>query len=124
MRRCCPIVSILGTYLLVSIAMLMYAGVGDEGLGLANEEISDNVFGALAEPIMGNPLYLVLFLAVIASSAASLITTFLPTSRTLLAMGAYRAIPERFATVHPRYLTPVVRDGRAPASARRSSTRC
>ena len=100
------ILSVLGTYLLVSIAMLMYAGVGDEGLGLANEEISDNVFGALAEPVLGSPLYLALFLAVIASSAASLITTFLPTSRTLLAMGAYRAIPERFANVHPRYLTP------------------
>lgn len=100
------ILSILGTYLLVSIAMLMYSGVGDEGLGLANEEISDNVFGALAEPIMGTPLYLALFLAVIASSAASLITTFLPTSRTLLAMGTYRAIPGRFASVHPRHLTP------------------
>jgi amino acid transporter len=86
--------------------MLMYAGVGDEGLGLANEDISDNVFGALAEPVLGSPLYLALFLAVIASSWASLITTFLPTSRTLLAMGSYRAIPERFANVHPRYLTP------------------
>lgn len=100
------VISILCTYLLVSIAVVMYAGVGDEGLGLANEEIADNVFGALAQPILGDPWYLLLFLAVIASSAASLITTFLPTSRTLLAMGAYRALPPRFATVHPRYLTP------------------
>jgi amino acid transporter len=100
------VVSVLCTYLLVSIGLLMYAGVGDTGLGLANEEISDNVFGALAEPILGNPWYLLLFLAVLASSAASLITTFLPTSRTLLAMGTYRALPERFAAVHPRYLTP------------------
>jgi amino acid transporter len=100
------VVSILCTYLLVSIALIMYAGVGDTGLGLANEDISDNVFGALAEPILGDPWYLFLFLAVVASSAASLISTFLPTSRTLLAMGTYRAIPQRFATVHPRYLTP------------------
>jgi amino acid transporter len=84
----------------------MYAGVGTEGLGLGNETISDNVFGALAEPILGNPLDLFLFLAVLASSAASLITTFLPSSRTMLAMGTYRAFPSRFATVHPRYLTP------------------
>ena len=42
----------------------------------------------------------------LASSAASLITTFLPTSRTMLAMGTYKAFPERFATIHPRYLTP------------------
>jgi amino acid transporter len=100
------VVSILCTYLLVSIGLVMFAGVGDTGLGLANEEISDNVFGALAQPILGDPWYLLLFLAVIASSAASLISTFLPTSRTLLAMGTYRALPERFASIHPRYLTP------------------
>ncbi len=100
------VVSILLTYLLVFVATEMYAGVGTEGLGLGNEEISDNVFGALAEPVLGSPLHLFLFLAVVASSAASLITTFLPTSRTMLAMGTYKAFPERFARIHPRYLTP------------------
>jgi amino acid transporter len=100
------VVSILLTYLLVAVATQMYAGVGTEGLGLGNETISDNVFGALAEPVLGSPLDLFLFLAVIASSAASLITTFLPSSRTMLAIGTYRAFPPRFATVHPRYLTP------------------
>jgi len=100
------VVSILLTYLLLSIAMQMYAGVGTTGLGLGNEEIQDNVFGALAEPILGNPLHLMLFLAVLASSAASLITTFLPTSRTMLAMGIYRAFPQKFATIHPKYKTP------------------
>ena len=100
------VVSILLTYLIVVIALQMYAGVGTEGLGLGNEEISDNVFGALAGPILGRPLDLVLFLAVLASSAASLITTFLPTSRTMLAMGVYRAIPPKFATIHPRFKTP------------------
>jgi amino acid transporter len=100
------VLSILLTYLLVAVATQMYAGVGTDGLGLGNEEISDNVFGALAEPVMGSPLNLLLFLAVVASSAASLITTFLPTSRTMLAMGTYKAFPERFATIHPRYMTP------------------
>jgi amino acid transporter len=100
------VVSILLTYLLVAIATQMYAGVGAEGLGLGNEAIADNVFGALAEPVLGGPLHLFLFLAVVASSAASLITTFLPTSRTMLAMGTYKAFPTRFATIHPRYLTP------------------
>ena len=47
------VVSILLTYLIVVIALQMYAGVGTEGLGLGNEEISDNVFGALAGPILG-----------------------------------------------------------------------
>ncbi len=98
--------SILATYLIVAIATQMYAGVGEDGLGLANPEISENVFGALAGPILGRPWDLILFLAVVASSAASLITTFLPSSRTMLAMGTYRAFPERFAKVHPRLLTP------------------
>ena len=100
------VISILCTYLLVSIAVIMYAGVGDTGVGLANPDIADNVFGALAEPVLGEPWYLLLFLAVLASSAASLVSTFLPTSRTLLAMGSYGAIPPRFAAINPRYLTP------------------
>ena len=100
------VLSILLTYLLVAVALQMYAGVGTEGLGLANEEISDNVFGALANPVLGQPLDLLLFLAVLASSAASLITTFLPTSRTMLAMGVYRAFPKKFATIHPEHKTP------------------
>ena len=100
------VLSILLTYLLVAVALQMYAGVGDKGNGLANEEIADNVFGALAGPILGRPLDLMLFLAVLASSAASLITTFLPASRTMLAMGIYRAFPPRFAEVHPVHKTP------------------
>ncbi|MDN5766235.1 MAG: APC family permease [Humibacillus sp.] len=100
------IVTILLTYLLVSVAMMMYAGVGDTGLGLGNPETADNVFGALAGPVMGEWIGLLLFLAVLASSAASLQTTFLPAARTMLAMGAYRAFPVKFAEVHPRFLVP------------------
>ncbi len=100
------VLSILATYLIVTIAMQMFAGMGDTGLGLKNEDVSDNVFGNLAEPVMGFPLSLVLYLAVLASSAASLITTFLPTSRTLLAMAAYGAMPKRFAHIHPRFKSP------------------
>jgi amino acid transporter len=100
------VVSILLTYLLVSVSTLMYAGDGTEGLGLGNEDISDNVFGALAEPVMGTPWNNLLFLAVLASSAASLMTTFLPTTRTMLGMASYGALPKRFASIHPKYLTP------------------
>jgi amino acid transporter len=100
------VLSILLTYLLVAVATQMYAGVGTTGLGLGNEDVSNNVFGALAKPVMGGGLELTLFLAVLASSAASLITTFLPTSRTMLAMAVYRAFPPKFAEVHPKHLTP------------------
>ena len=72
------------------VATQMFAGMGDTGLGLANEEVSDNVFGNLAEPILGNPLTSALYLAVLASSAASLITTFLPTIAYLAGDGRLR----------------------------------
>ncbi|MFQ6331128.1 APC family permease [Nocardia sp. CWNU-33] len=99
------VLSILLTYLLVAVAVMMYAGVGDTGLGLGNEENADNVFGALADPVLGwaGPL---LLLAILASSAASLQTTFLPAARTMLAMGAYGAFPKKFSKVSPRYLVP------------------
>lgn len=100
------VISILLTYLMVTVAMQMFAGLGETGLGLMNPDVSDNVFGNLAVPILGMPLALGLYLAVLASSAASLITTFLPTTRTLLAMGAYGAMPKRFAHIHPRFKSP------------------
>ena len=100
------VLSILLTYLIVATASQMYAGVGEEGLGLGNDENASNVFGAIAEPVMGNPWHLLLFLAVLASSTAGLITTFLPTSRTMLGMATYKALPPKFAAIHPRYLTP------------------
>ena len=99
-------VVIIVTYLGVAIAVQMYAGVGGEGTGLGNPETEDNVFAALASPVMGPGLAFLLFLAVVASSASSLQTTFLPPTRTLLAMATYGAVPKRLADVHPRYLTP------------------
>ncbi|MEE6164982.1 MULTISPECIES: APC family permease [unclassified Mycolicibacterium] len=100
------VLSILATYLLIAVAVMMYAGVGEEGLGLGNPENESNVFAALADPVLGKWLGPFLFLAVLASSVASLQTTFLPAARAMLAMGAYRAFPPRFAEVSPRYLVP------------------
>lgn len=99
------VLAILGTYLLVAIASQMFAGIGAEGTGLGNPETADNVFAVLAGPVLGG-LAILLFLAVLASSAASLQTTFLPAARTMLAMSYYKAAPERFSRVHPRFQSP------------------
>ena len=40
------------------------------------------------------------------SASASTQTTILPTARTSLSMAAFKAIPGRFARIHPKYLTP------------------
>jgi amino acid transporter len=96
-------VVIVTTYLVVAIAAQMYAGIGTAGIGLGNPDTADNVFAALAGPVLGPGLAFLLFLAVLASS---LQTTFLPPARTLLAMATFRALPARFARVHPRFRTP------------------
>ena len=54
---------------------MMFAGVGDTGIGLNNAENHANVFTALASPIMG-PFAILMSLAVLSSSAASLQSTF------------------------------------------------
>ncbi len=100
------VLSILLTYVLLSVAVMAYAGTGDSGVGLGNAANADNVFGALAEPVLGGWGGSLLLLAILASSVASLQTTFLPAARTMLAMGVYGAFPRRFAQVHPRYRVP------------------
>ncbi|WP_432043231.1 APC family permease [Streptomyces cadmiisoli] len=106
-------VVLVGSYLATGVAAQMVVGAGDQGLGLANPETSDNVFAALAGPVMGPALGILLFLAVLASAAASLQTTFIPVARTVLAMSAYEALPASYARVHPRFRTP----GRATVTA-------
>jgi amino acid transporter len=104
-------VLLLTTYAIVSIATVSFAGVGDKGIGLGNEDNSDDVFNALGATVFGNGFFGtlmegLLIISVLTSASASTQTTILPTARTTLSMGAYRAIPRRFANIHPRYLTP------------------
>ncbi|NUK03432.1 APC family permease [Streptomyces lunaelactis] len=106
-------VVLVGSYLAAGIAAQMAVGSGDKGLGLANPDTSDNVFAALAGPVMGPALGILLFIAVVASATASLQTTFIPVARTVLAMSAYEALPPSYAKVHPRFKTP----GRATVMA-------
>jgi amino acid transporter len=67
---------------------------------------SDDVLGALGRDVLGSPFDKLLIIAVLTSAAASTQTTILPTTRTTLSMAAKKALPDYFARVHPRYLTP------------------
>ncbi|MGL4859112.1 MAG: APC family permease [Enterobacteriaceae bacterium] len=96
---------LVGTYVLLSTATVSFAGIAADGTGLANPQITENVFAALATPIMG-PFAIMLAVAVLCSSAASLQSTFISPARTLLAMGHYKALPARYATIQPRYKSP------------------
>src|SRR4051794_29873023 len=106
-------VLLLGTYAIVSIATVAYAGVGTSGIGLGNEANADDVFNAIGpavfgDDVVGKAFEALLIISVLTSASASTQTTILPTARTSLSMGAYRAIPQMFARIHPKYLSPSV----------------
>ncbi len=98
-------VVLLVTYVGVTIAAMMYAGVGDTGLGLANEDGAEDVFFALKDAILG-PWAWLLVVAVLISAVSSTQTTILPTARGTLSMAVYKALSRRFSVVHPRFRTP------------------
>src|SRR5690242_18853779 len=102
---------LLATYALVTISAQSFAGVGDSGVGLGNPDNSSDVISVLGKAVFGGSgfgsfLSHLLILMVLTSAAASTQTTILPTARTSLSMAVYRALPQPFARVHPRYLTP------------------
>lgn len=102
---------LLATYALVSVATIAFAGVGTEGVGLGNQENADDVFAAVGEDLFGDSLLgkiglLLLAASILTSASASTQTTILPTARTTLSMGVYKALPDSFAKIHRRYLTP------------------
>jgi len=99
------ILTLVALYVLIGVATVSYAGVGHGPTGLNNPAMSANVFSALSHPVMGWAA-IILSLAVLCSAAASLQSTQFSPARTLLAMGHYKAIPAKFAEVHPRYQSP------------------
>ncbi len=99
------IVILIITYVGVTIATMMFTGLGDTGTGLANEENADDVFSVLGDVLFG-PWGWLIILAVMVSAASSTQTTILPTARGTLSMAVYKALPAKFASVHPKAQTP------------------
>jgi amino acid transporter len=104
-------VILLVIYEVVVLAAQSYAGLGTKGIGLGNPAHEGDVLSVLGGSIFGSSdlgsfLTHLLLLMVLTSAAASTQTTILPTARTTLSMAVYKAIPEKFARIHPRFLTP------------------
>ncbi len=102
---------LLATYAVVSTATVAFAGVGKDGVGLGNSNNASDVFSAIGPALFGNSfighiLMLLLAASILTSASASTQTTILPTARTALSMAVYKAIPGKFARIHPKYLTP------------------
>ena len=92
-------IGVLAIYLIGSIAIVMFAGIGETGLGLRNPENAENVFTSIATPVMG-PFAILLSLAVLSSCAASLQSTMISPARSLLAISHHGALPQRFASIN------------------------
>jgi amino acid transporter len=101
------VVALLGCYLVTTIAMQSYAGVGTHGIGLGNPDNSTDVLAVVGNDVLGSGLGHLMSLAVMLSAAAALTASVVPTARSMLSMGVYRALPEPFARVDRRSGSPV-----------------
>jgi amino acid transporter len=106
-------VLLLVTYALVIFGVQSFAGTCSKGNCLGNSANSSDVLSIQGHAIFGTSgfgsvLTHLLLLMVLSSAAASTQTTILPTARTTLSMAAYKALPQSFAKIHPRFLTPTV----------------
>jgi amino acid transporter len=104
---------LLGTYAIVTVASIAFAGVGDTGPGLTNPDNAADVFSSIGPALFGDSFIghvglLALSATILTSASASTQTTILPTARTTLSMGVYKALPTSFAKIHRKYLTPTV----------------
>jgi amino acid transporter len=98
---------LLFMYVGTATATLVWAGVGEDSYGLANAGIAENVFAAIAHPVMG-PFAILLTLGILLSAVSSINTTAISPARTLLAMSHYGALPASIKKVHPKYKSPYV----------------
>jgi amino acid transporter len=104
---------LLGIYALVIFSVQSFAGIGTHGIGLGNANHANDVLSILGPAIFGHSglasvLDHLLLLMVLSSAAASTQTTILPTARTVLSMAVHKAVPNVFAKMHKRFLTPTV----------------
>jgi amino acid transporter len=100
-------VALLGFYLVVTVALQSYAGIGTDGIGLASEDNSGDVLGVVGGAALGSWFEPLMELAVMTSAAACLVAALIPTARSLLSMGTYGAVPPVFGRVDERTGSPV-----------------
>ena len=98
---------IIVLYMLIALAVIAFAGVGSEGLGAGNPENQESIFAVLAGPVMG-PFAILMSVAILTSSASSLQSTMVGPARTMLSMGFFKALPDAFGRISPRFKSPTV----------------
>ena len=98
--------AILSTIILVAIYVLVTTAAQSlHGADFLGKNPTD-VLNAMGKDVLGSPWNKLLIIAVLTSAAASTQTTILPAARSALSMAVHKAVPKKFADIHPRYLTP------------------
>ena len=98
--------AVISTLLLVAI----YAIVACAAISFAEPDLEkytgDDFLAPLANHVLGAGMDKLLLIAVLTSAAACTQTTILPAVRTALSMARAGSLPQEFAEIHPRFLTP------------------
>ncbi len=120
---------LLATYALVSVSAIAFAGTGTDGIGLGNPDNSADVFAAIGPDLFGDSILgkiglLLLAASILTSASASTQTTVLPTARTTLSMGVYKALPDVVRQDPSHLPDPVCVDHRDGPRCRSCSTCC
>jgi amino acid transporter len=89
-------------YVIVSTAAQSFKGPGF----LTNSNNIGDVLNALGTAVFGSPWNKLLIICVLTSASSSTQTTILPAARSSLSMAVHKALPKRFADIHPKYLSP------------------
>lgn len=98
--------AVISTIILVAVfAVISTAALAFAGPAFLTQHSTD-VLSAMSTAVLGSTAGKLLILCVLTSATASTQTTIMPTARAVLAMAAHKALPARFAKMHPRYLTP------------------
>jgi amino acid transporter len=89
-------------YVVVSMAAQAVHGTGF----LTSDNNIGDVLNALGTAVFGSPWNKFLILCVLTSASSSTQTTILPAARSSLSMAVHKALPKKFADIHPKYLSP------------------
>ena len=98
--------AVLSTFILLGIYLITaYGSVALLGPQFVSDNSDDAIY-ALGKVALPTIILKLLIIAVLTSAAASCQTTILPATRTMLSMGSHGSIPEKFARIDRKRLTP------------------
>lgn len=105
-RRGPGLAALLSTLILLLIYVIVsVAAVSFHGPQFLSANYTD-VLQAMGSSVLGSGWDKLLIIAVLTSASASTQTTILPAARSALSMAVHKAVPAKFGSINPRFLSP------------------